>query len=108
MKNQNTKINVKTTIQPLADRVLIKEIREDKETMTKSGIIIPVSSGGDDKGGKRGEVIAVGEGRREDGKLVPISLKAGDHVLFQWGDKIKSGDEEYYIVREAEILAIVK
>jgi len=55
-----------------------------------------------------GEVVAVGAGRMEDGKLVPISVKAGDEVLFQWGDKIKVGDEEYYIVKESEILAIIK
>ena len=109
MKNQDSKNTKKDAdIRPLADRVLIKEIREDKETMTKSGIIIPISAGSDDKGGKRGLVIAIGEGRYEDGKLVSLSVKVGDKVLFQWGDKVKSGDEEYYIVREAEILAIVK
>ncbi|MDE2188423.1 MAG: co-chaperone GroES, partial [Patescibacteria group bacterium] len=50
----------------------------------------------------------VGPGRIEDGKLVKLSVKEGDLVLFQWGDKVKVDEEEYYIVREAEILAIIK
>ena len=89
------------------DRVLIKEDTESKEKKTSGGIIIPITVN-EDKGSKRGEVVAVGEGKMEDGKLVKPSVKVGDLVLFQWGDKIKIGEEEYYIVKESEILAIIK
>ena len=100
-----TKDNSKK-IKPLQDRVVIKEDTESKEKKTSSGIIIPITVN-EDKGSKRGVVIALGPGRREDGKLIPINMKIGDIVLFQWGDKVKIGDEDYYIVRESEILAIV-
>ncbi len=99
--------NISTKIKPLADRVLIKEDKNSKEKKTASGIIIPITVD-DDKGGKRGEVVAVGTGRIEDGKLVPISVKIGDEVLFQWGDKIQIDGDEFYIVKESEILAVIK
>ncbi|MBU6426897.1 co-chaperone GroES [Patescibacteria group bacterium] len=94
-------------LQPLSDRVLIKEDTESKERKTSTGIIIPVTAN-EDKGSKKGEVVAVGPGKVEDGKLTPVSVKVGSEVLFQWGDKIKVGEEEYYIVRESEILAIIR
>ncbi len=95
-------------IRPLADRVLIKEISEtQEEKTTKSGIIIPITVS-EDKGAKRGEVIATGPGRHEEGKLVPVSVKAGDKVLFSWGDKLVIDDDEYYIVRESEVMAIIR
>ncbi len=94
-------------IKPLHDRVIIAEDTESKEKKTSSGIIIPVTVN-EDKGSKRGVVVAVGAGRYEDGKLIPLSVKVGDTVLFQWGDKVKVGEEEYYIVRESEVLAIIK
>lgn len=100
-------------IQPLHDRVLIREHKDDKETKTKSGIIIPVAAQ-EDKGSKKGEVVAVGAGKHETGRdggksvLVPLSVKVGDVVLFQWGDQIKIDGEEFFIVRESEILAIIK
>ncbi len=87
--------------------MLIKESVDSKEKKTSSGIIIPVTVN-EDKGGKSGEVVAVGPGRIEDGKKIVPMVKAGDKVLFQWGDKVKIDDEEYYIVRESEILAIIK
>jgi chaperonin GroES len=61
-----------------------------------------------DKGGKRGEVVAIGTGHYDDGKLIPISVEVGDTVIFQWGDKIKENGKEYYIVKESEILAVIK
>jgi chaperonin GroES len=99
--------NISNKIKPLGDRVLIKEDTESKEKKTSSGIIIPVTVN-EDKGSKEGQVVAVGPGKIEDGKLVKLSVKVGDLVLFQWGDKVKIGEEEYYIVRESEILAIIK
>ena len=102
-----TSKDISKKIKPLEDRVLIKEDIENKEKKTSSGIIIPVSIN-ENKSGKRGEIIALGEGKIEDGKLIPPKVKVGDIVLFQWGDKIKVDDDEYYIVRESEILAIIK
>lgn len=97
----------KLNITPLQDRILIKEITDHKEKKTSSGIIIPAGSD-EDKSTKQGEVIAVGPGKTEDGKIVVPTVKIGNKVLFQWGDKIKYNDNEYYIVRESEIMAIIK
>ena len=97
----------KSKIVPLADRVLIKEMSDEKETKTQSGIYIPETVD-TDKGAKRGEVIAVGEGRREEGKIIPVRLKVGDTVLYQWGDKIEIDGMKYVLVRESEISAIIK
>ncbi len=100
-------IDISKKIKPLADRLIIKEEDESKERKTASGIIIPITVN-EDKGGKVGEVLAIGSGRIEDGKLIPISIKVGDKVLFQWGDKVKIEGEEYYIVKESEVLAVLK
>jgi chaperonin GroES len=105
MKKESKKIE--NEIIPLKDRVLIKENKESRESKTLSGIIIPVTVN-EDKGSKSGKVIAVGAGSYEDGKLMPISVKVGDQVLFQWGDKVVVGGEEYFLVKESELLAIIK
>ena len=99
--------DISKKIKPLADRVLVKEDADSKEKKTSTGIIIPVTVN-EDKGSKRGVVVAIGPGRVEEGELVKPSVKEGDEVLFQWGDKLKIDDEEYYIVRESEILAVIK
>ena len=102
-KSQNTALK----LQPLADPVLIREHVDTGEKKTSSGIIIPVGVD-KDKDGKRGEVVAVGLGRIEDGKKISLSVKVGDTVMFQWGDKVSVEGKEYYIVKESEILAIIK
>jgi|SRR3989344_6091889 len=99
--------DISKKIKPLQDRVLIREHSDDKEKKTSSGIIIPASANSD-KEGKRGEVVAVGPGVIDDGKLKSVSVKVGDKVLFQWGDKVGIDGEEYYLVRESEILAVIK
>ncbi|MFA6295028.1 MAG: co-chaperone GroES [Candidatus Paceibacterota bacterium] len=99
--------DISKKIKPLQDRILIQEDTDSKEKKTSSGIIIPVTVN-EDKGSKRGKVVAIGNGRIEEGKLIPVSVKIGDDVLFQWGDKIKIGEEEYYIVKESEVLAVIK
>ncbi|MCX6715726.1 MAG: co-chaperone GroES [Candidatus Taylorbacteria bacterium] len=111
MKKTHTKTSkiaskIAGKIHPLQDRILIKEDTEHNEKKTSSGIIIPVTVN-EDKGSKRGEVVSVGPGKIEDGKLVKPSVSVGDTVLFQWGDKIKIDDDEYYLVRESEILAVI-
>ena len=97
----------KIKLQPLQDRVLIREDADSKERKTSAGIIIPVTAH-EDKGSKKGAIVAVGPRRTEECRLVPVAVKVGSKVLFQWGDKIKVGEEEYYIVRESEILAVIK
>lgn len=108
---KKTKINSTkdegSIIIPFGDRILIKEDKSNKENKTTSGIIIPVTVN-EDKGSKRGKVIAIGSGRYEDGVIIPISVKVNDNVLFQWGDKVLLEDEEYYLVKESELLAIIK
>jgi len=94
-------------IQPLGDRVLIKEIEEKHIEKTAGGIYIP-DTVKEDKGAKRGQVIAVGAGRYDDGDLIPMSVNVGDVVLYQWGDTIKIKDEEYVMVSESNIIGIIK
>ncbi len=95
-------------ISPLQDRVLVKP--EDAETgsrKTDAGIYLPESVK-EDKGGKVGRVVAVGPGRTEEGKLVAVSVKPGQKVLYSWGDIVKHDGEEYVLVRETDILAVLK
>jgi chaperonin GroES len=90
---------------PLHDRVLLKRI-EEKEAV-KGGIIIPDTA---KEKPMEGEVISAGPGKiMEDGKRSPMDLKAGDRVLFgrYAGTEIKIDDEEYVIMREEEILAVL-
>ena len=91
---------------PLHDRILIKRI-EAKETV-KGGIIIPDTA---KEKPQEGEVVAVGSGKKnEDGKVVPLDVKAGDRILFgkYSGAEIKMENEEYLILREEEVLGIIE
>lgn len=92
---------------PLADRVIVKEIKSEEGKKTDSGIYIP-DTVKEDRGSKRGTVVAVGDGRFEDGKLVPMKIKKGDLVLYQWGDTVTYKGEDYTIVKENEVIAIIK
>ena len=97
------------TVQPLGDRVLLRPFKaEDMHTHTASGIIIPDTV--DKEKPAQGEVIAVGEGRFEDGKKIPMRVKKGDVVMFsKYGyDEVKVDGEEFYILKEDQILAIIK
>jgi len=92
-------------VSPLHDRVLLKRI-EEKE-MVKGGIIIPDTA---KEKPMEGEVISVGPGKiMEDGKRSPMDVKAGDRILFgkYAGSEIKIDDQEYVIMREEEILAVL-
>lgn len=93
-------------VRPLHDRILIKRI-EEKESV-KGGIIIPDSA---KEKPQEGEVIAVGHGKKtEDGKVIPLDVKAGDRILFgkYSGTEIKIDDQEYLIVREEEVLGVLE
>src|SRR3989338_10431271 len=108
MDKKQSKINrIETKVKPLADRVLIREIDPKKGEEIKSGIIIPETID-KEHGAHRGVVMAVGEGRFDDDVLVPMNVKVGDTVIFQWGDKMMIENEEYFIVNEGSILAILK
>ncbi len=92
-------------LKPLGDRALVK-MQEAEET-TKSGIIL--SSGSKEKP-QIAEIIAVGPGRKEDGKDVPMQVKKGDKVVINKyaGTEIKYEGEDYIIVKEEDIIAIAE
>ncbi len=93
-------------IQPLGDRVLVKPI-EAKE-VKKGGIIIPDTA---KEKPQEGKVVAVGKGKiAEDGKLMPMELKAGDRILYgkYSGTEIKIDDEEHLIMHQDDVLGILK
>ncbi|MBI5470377.1 co-chaperone GroES [Candidatus Kaiserbacteria bacterium] len=95
-------------VTPLADRVLVKpfEVADEK---TPSGIIIPDTAKQEKP--ERGRVVAVGEGKRNDrGDVMPLRVKIGDTVIFsKYGyDEVKIDDENYYIIAESGILAVIK
>jgi chaperonin GroES len=94
------------TIRPLSDRVVIK-MTEAEET-TKSGIIL---AGSAKEKPQVAEIVAVGEGKYdENGKLIPMTVKVGDKVLTSKysGTEVKVDGEEYTIVRQDDILAVVE
>ena len=94
------------SIKPLQDRVIIKRIEEGEQI--RGGIIIPDSA---KEKPQEGEVIAVGEGKKLDnGERLPLDVKAGDRVLFgkYSSSEIKIDGEELLIMREDEILGIIK
>jgi chaperonin GroES len=96
----------KLSIKPLADRVLVKRLDEQEEQKI-GGIIIPDTA---KEKPQEAEVVAVGPGRFEDGKRIALDVKKGDKVLIgkYSGTEVKIEGEEYLIMREDDILAIVE
>jgi chaperonin GroES len=93
-------------IRPLHDRILVKRVEEQE--VRKGGIIIPDTA---KEKPQEGKVIAVGNGKvTEDGKKIPLDVKAGDRILFgkYAGSEVKLDDEEYLILREEDVLAILE
>lgn len=93
-------------IKPLADRILVKQLEE--EEVKEGKIIIPDTA---KEKSQRGEVKAVGSGKRNDeGKIVPLEVKVGDRVLISkyGGTKVKIDEEEYLIMREDDVMAVIK
>jgi chaperonin GroES len=93
-------------IRPLNNRVLIKRIEE--LSRTPGGLFLPDSA---KEKPIEGEVLAVGEGKiGDDGKLIPMNVKAGDRVVYSKysGTEIKVDGEEYLLMREDDILGIVE
>jgi chaperonin GroES len=93
-------------IKPLGDRVLVQPIEEAE--VKKGGIIIPDTA---KEKPQEGKVVAVGTGKLDDdGKKIPFNVKKGDRVLMPkyGGTEVKIDDEEYQIVREEDILAVIE
>src|SRR5918998_6201928 len=96
----------KVALRPLHDRILVERIEEQEQKI--GGIIIPDSA---KEKPQQGRVIAVGAGKADkDGKRIALDVKAGDTILFgkYSGQEIKIEGEEYLIMREDEVLAIVE
>jgi chaperonin GroES len=97
---------VATTFTPLHDRILVRRIEEGE--VTRGGIIIPDSA---KEKPQQGEVISVGKGKSNDeGKVFPLDVKAGDQILFGKfaGTEIKLDGEDLLIMREEEVLGVLK
>lgn len=91
-------------VAPLADRVVVKALEETEQM--RGGLYIPDTA---KEKPQQGEVIAVGPGRTEDGKRVPMEVKAGDKVLYgkYSGTEVTIEGEQLLILRESDILAVV-
>jgi chaperonin GroES len=93
-------------IRPLHDRIVVKRVEAEDNKV--GGLYIPDSA---KEKPQEGEVVAVGNGKRgEDGKLIPLDVKAGDRILFgkYSGSDIKIDGEEYMIMREDEVLGVLE
>ncbi len=93
-------------VRPLHDRVVVKRLEEQEQKV--GGIIIPDTA---KEKPQQGKVMAVGNGRiNDEGKVMPLDVKAGDTVLFgkYSGTEIKLDGEEYLIIREEEILGVIE
>ena len=90
---------------PLGDKIVLKQL--EAEETTKSGIVLPVQA---KEKPQEAEVIAVGPGGNIDGKEVVMQVKAGDKVIYSKyaGTEVELDDEEYIIVKQNDILAIVE
>lgn len=96
----------KVSIRPLGDKVLVKRL--EAESKTAGGIVLPDSA---KEKPKRGTVLSVGDGRLLDsGKRSPLSVRAGDQVLFSSyaGTEVKVSGEEYIIMDENDIFAVLE
>ena len=94
-----------TKIRPLHDRVIVKRTGEIEKT--KAGIIIPDTA---KEKPQEGKIVAAGPGRLEEGKVIPLDVKAGDKILFgkYSGVEIKLNGEEHLILREDDILGVIE
>ncbi|MFZ2523341.1 MAG: co-chaperone GroES [Minisyncoccia bacterium] len=99
----------KTSIEPLGSRVLVKPYtKEELQSKNSFGIILPEKDSKEKS--EQGMVVAVGRGDYVDGKLVPMTVKIGDKVAFsKYGyEEISVKGEEYFLIKEDSILAIIR
>jgi chaperonin GroES len=89
-------------LQPLGDRIVVRPIEE--EEVTASGIVLPDTA---KEKPQRGKVLAVGEGRFEDGKRIPLDVAEGDEVIYSkyGGTEVKVEGQDLLILRESDVLA---
>jgi chaperonin GroES len=99
-----TKSASSTKVQPLADRVVIRALEETEQM--RGGLYIPDTA---KEKPQQGEIVAIGPGKYEDGKLVPMSVKVGDKVLYgkYSGTEVTLDNENYLILRESDVLAVI-
>jgi len=106
MKKESKSVSL--NVHPLGDRVLVRP-EDSADEKSPSGIIIPDTARKEKP--ERGEVVAIGEGKRTDkGDIIAMRVKVGDTIMFsKYGfDEVKIDDKDYYIVAESNILAIIK
>ena len=92
------------TITPLADRVVARSLEEAEQT--RGGLFIPDTA---KEKPQQGEIVAVGPGRFDEGKRVPMDVKVGDKVLYgkYSGTEVTIDNEQYLILRESDVLAVI-
>jgi len=92
-------------LRPIGERILVRPLAQEEKL--KSGIILPDTA---KEKPQEGEVMAIGDGKWIEGKLMPLSVRKGDKVLFSkyGGDEIKIDGEELKILQESDILAIIE
>jgi len=96
---------MKTTLRPLHDRILVKRLEEGE--VRRGSIVIPDTA---KEKPQEGEIVAVGAGKlTDDGKKIPLAVKAGDRILFgkYSGSEITLDSEEYLIMKEEDVLGVV-
>jgi chaperonin GroES len=96
---------MKTTLRPLHDRILVKRLEE--QDVKRGSIVIPDTA---KEKPQEGQIVAVGAGRvTDEGKSIPLAVKAGDRILFgkYSGSEITLDREEYLIMKEEDVLGIV-
>src|SRR6266516_2233541 len=102
----NRKENAGMKLRPMQYRIIVKRVEE--ETMTAGGIFIPETA---KEKPQKGEIMAVGNGKKtEDGKVIPLDVKVGDKVLFvkYAGTEVKIEGNDYLMMREDDILAVIE
>lgn len=99
-----SKAKSKVNIQPLADRVVVRPLEETEEM--RGGLYIPDTA---KEKPQQGEIVAVGVGRMEKGERVPMELEVGQKVLYgkYSGTEVTLDDQQYLIVKESDVLAVV-
>ena len=99
-----TKSAASVKLSPLSDRVVVKATEESEQM--RGGLYIPDTA---KEKPQQGEIVAVGPGKYEDGKPVPMTVKVGDKVLYgkYSGTEITLDNEQFLILRESDVLAVV-
>src|SRR5919198_1455103 len=104
MAGSEEAVMAKVNLEPLEDRIAVKPGEEEETTV--SGIVIPDTA---KEKPEEGEVVAVGPGRFEDGKRIPMDVKVGDKVIYSkyGGTEVKIEGDEYLILSARDVLAVV-